>query len=200
MRPAPRPAERVIVNCPGRAKHQWKWAGRADEEHERCDMPVWFRCLACDYRIVSRCHRTAKQRCGPCGTSYRHRVRRIFASGWTDRRPDRIVFITLTAPGDELHGLPSGEVCACTPEGGINVAEWNAMARLKFSHFMLYLRRWYGVIEYARGAEVQKRGALHFHVLLRVEHVDRLLADYRKRDPHCPLRELAIARGFVPTA
>ena len=62
---------------------------------------------------------------------------------------------------------------------------------------MLYLRRRYGKVEYARrgrGAEAGR--ALHFHLLLRVQHLDQLLADYRAKDPHCPFRELAIERGF----
>lgn len=62
---------------------------------------------------------------------------------------------------------------------------------------MQYFRRYYGATEYACAVEVQKRGLLHFHALVRVsEHNARLAEHYGRTDPESPLRLLAIRWGF----
>ncbi len=92
---------------------------------------------SCVSRATSGCVADAneppRQRCGPCGPATGTRVRRIFASGWNDR-PDR---------SDRLHhthrarrrAAPAAirRACACTPEGGTNLAWWNTTAGLRFS-------------------------------------------------------------------
>ncbi len=104
--------------------------------------------------------------------------------------------LTVTPPGRETHFLRNGDRCPCTPEGGINVAEFNTHAGVYFNRLMQELRRRYGDIQYARAAEVQKRGTLHFHVLMRVPRLALILGDFDARDPFCALRRLVEHHGF----
>jgi hypothetical protein len=185
--------------------HQLRYAGRTNEPHHSCERPYWLGCL-CGYRIASRCGASARSRCGPCSESYRRRVRRVFQSGWTDRPTDRVLLLTVTAPGDREHFLRDGSPCPCTPEGGMSVAESNSDASKRFNRLMQQIRRRYGkASQYAKAAEIQDgkrrrdhvgRGALHFHILLRVERPDLMLRDYRASDPECPLRVMVERYGF----
>lgn len=112
--------------------------------------------------------------------------------------PGAMAFLTLTAPGGTEHRLPSGDVCPCVANNR-PIGEWNAESGQQWSWLVTYLRRNYDAdAQFFRGVEVQARGALHFHVLLRMTRsgMARLRADYRARDPHCPLRALVVSRGF----
>jgi hypothetical protein len=123
-------------------------------------------------------------------------VRHIFASGY--RKGSALMFFTLTAPGDQAHHRGDGQQCACTPAGGVSVAGFNADAGTRFNRFITKLRRHYGDVQYVKAAEVQKRGALHFHMEIRVSNTiaAKLLADFDARHPDCTLRLLAISAGF----
>ena len=157
---------------------KWRWAGRSKEPHPLCERPERLVCQGCEAVIVKRCSRSSRVACLPCSETYRRRVRRVFMSGWTDDPRQRVLLLTLSAPGNGLHARPDGAVCDCTPPDGVNLAEWNATAGGRFNDLMTYLRRRYGDIQYARAAEVQERGALHFHVLLRTRQYRALLDDY----------------------
>ena len=111
---------------------------------------------------------------------------------------EAVVMLTLTIPGDEAHALSDGTTCACTPVGGINVAEENALFGRHFNRLIQALRRRYDqTLQYARVVEIQlERGALHAHVLIRTTAADAMLADFTTRDPHCPMRALIVAHGF----
>jgi hypothetical protein len=190
--------------CDG-IRHRRRFAGRSGALHEHCERPFWLQCL-CGDRVVSRCGSAARAICGPCSTTYRRRVKRIFESGYSDRPTDRVLLLTVTAPGDEAHRLRDGSLCPCTPIGGVEVAEYNAMASACFNRLVQRLRRTYGAnLQYARAAEVQDgkrrrdgrgRGALHFHVLIRSERPAEMLGDFRKKDPNCRLRQIVMAYGF----
>jgi hypothetical protein len=100
-----------------------------------------------------------------------------------------VFLLTLTAPGDRQHTFgKGGKVCPCTPAGGVNLGEWNAGAGRRWSDFVTYLRRMVGDVQYAKAAECQQRGAVHFHALIRCERD----LDRRVR----ALRALAIHHGF----
>jgi hypothetical protein len=161
----------------------WRYGGRCDRPHDRCEDPYWLICLGCRTRVQQRCSRSSRTRCVPCSDTYRRRVRRVFASGWSDRPGERVAMLTVTAPGDREHYLRDGSPCRCTPAQGVCEAEFNATAGKRFNKLMTYLRRRYGPIEYARAAEVQRRGVLHFHVLLRLRSYDALSVDYRRLVP-----------------
>ena len=188
----------------GDGRHRFRFGGPARVELETCDAPFWLVC-SCGHRMMSRCNRSARSRCGPCSQTYRRRVRRVFASGFTDRPRDRMLLVTITPPGDGQHCLPSGEVCPCTSPEGTNIAEYNALASKAFNRWMQDMRRQYGCIEYARAAEIQDgarrkdgvgRGGLHFHTLIRADRWGQILRDFRKGDPACPMRVLAEHHGF----
>jgi hypothetical protein len=79
----------------------------------------------------------------------------------------RAAFVTLTAPGKRAHGV-GGWQCPCTPPEGTDLAAWNPTAGARFNRFVRDLRREYGDdLQYFKAAEVQTRGALHFHLLIR---------------------------------
>lgn len=128
--------------------------------------------------------------------SYRRTVARLARSGIGV--PTGVVFLTLTAPGEEDHYLPSGDRCRCSDNAG-PIGEWNAQAGQRWSWLMTYVRRHIDAeAEYFKATEVQARGALHFHVIMRLSAAGlrRLRAMWRPRDPDCPLRQLVVSRGF----
>jgi hypothetical protein len=173
--------------------HGWKFAGRqgltpADALGVPCDDPFRIACGCGESRWV-RCGTSRASRCKPCSAAYRGRVGRVAGSGLVLGRAG--LFVTLTAPGGAAHRLPDGRRCACTPPGGIDLAAWNAGAGKRWNEFVKALRREYGELEYFKAAEVQRRGALHFHVLIRAPRGAGVLVVSQRR-----VRELAMAYGF----
>lgn len=171
--------------------HEWRWAGPAPLEHlDNCEHPELLVCL-CGEKLVVRCGSSSSSACDPCGKTYRRRVRRVAISGTTRLPGDTVIMLTLTAPGDKLHGTPSGEVCACTPEGGVHLPSWNATASARWNRFCQDLRRLWGIhVQYFKATEVQRRGAIHYHVLIRFPAA-------RGTVIHLPtIRRLAIEHGF----
>ena len=82
-------------------------------------------------------------------------------------RPGRwLYFVTLTAPGDGGHCLPDGSVCRCTPAAGVDLARWNAGHSACWNRWRTWLRSVVPGVEFIRGIEVQKRGALHDHAII----------------------------------
>ncbi|HVY11390.1 MAG TPA: hypothetical protein VHB18_14715 [Mycobacteriales bacterium] len=94
--------------------------------------------------------------------------------------------VTLTAPGDRAHRMPSGDWCPCTPQGGVDLARWNATASKRWNRLRTAMSREYEGLEYFRAAEVQRRGALHFHLVV---------WSARPLDRHV-VRRLAVIAGF----
>ncbi len=170
-----------------KGSHVFRYSGR-DVPRDDCEAPKRVVCLACGLAHSIRCSASARSRCGPCSKSYRHRVRRVFLSGWTDRPTDRLYFVTLTAPSERGgHLMPSGQMCPCTPPDGIVLAEWHARLGRRWNDFVTDLRREFGDVQYAKAAEVQEeRGAVHFHAFFRCE------ADL----PLARVRKLAMRHGF----
>lgn len=101
--------------------------------------------------------------------------------------------LTLTAPGDGLHAMPSGDICPCTDADGVDLAVWNGHVGPRWNRFCQALRRLLGVpVQYFRAVEVQSRGALHEHVLLRAPAGSWRLS----RRQIAAIRRLAIAHGY----
>jgi hypothetical protein len=78
--------------------------------------------------------------------------------------------LTLTAPGvgehdqwDPGHVRGSRPRCGC--HEGLNLGRWNAGASKSWNRLRTALRRTHD-LEYLRAVEVQKRGALHLHVIV----------------------------------
>jgi hypothetical protein len=164
-----------------------------------CERPKELVDLDSGDTMVVQCGATARSRCAPCSFKYKRRVGRIFMSGYTDDPTARLYGLTLTAPGDETHCKrhhkigctgdlhPDCDMCACTPPGGVNLAEWNASAGARWNDFITALRKKLGVdVQYCKAAECQHRGALHFHAMVRTDAVLSLKE----------LRALAMSHGF----
>ncbi len=103
------------------------------------------------------------------------------------RRPEGFLYLlTLTAPGSKAHRLPNGDWCPCTAPDGTDLAAWNTAHSKAWNHFRTLLRREYPSVQFFRGVEVQKRGALHDHAMTHAdEPLDLVL-----------IRRLAIRAGF----
>jgi hypothetical protein len=81
-----------------------------------------------------------------------------------------LYFATITAPGATAHRVPGAgsRICACTPPEGVDLAEWNPTAGKRWNRLLI---EWERVTterpQFFRAVEPQKRGALHFHILIR---------------------------------
>lgn len=153
-------------NC----SHTWQYGGR-DEVSEvakmtvGCECPYWLVCSGCGSRRLVRCGRPSMRACGPCGLRNKARVHRVASSGLHVGRSG--LFITLTAPSWVEHFMPNGDACRCTGGGCPDLASWNASAGKRWNRMVQELRRDIGEVEFFKAAEVQRRGALHFHALVR---------------------------------
>jgi hypothetical protein len=146
---------------------------------------------------------------------FRRRIRRVARVPLMATPPRRAVFLTLTAPGEQVHS------CPCTVAGEeLNSEEaiglWNAEANRRWNRFMIYLRRrdfrWlvdeetgelshskplrlFRDAQFFRVFESQERGALHVHAVLRL--VEPIFDDpdgLEALEAH--IRSVAIVCGF----
>lgn len=148
-----------------------------------CDQPM-FLLHSCGATSVARCNNHRASKCVPCSWRYRRRLVRIADDGAP--AGGHLYMGTWTAPGAHEHRMPSGDLCPCTPEGGVNLAEWNPSASGRWNVMRGQIKRAVPDLQYLRVVEVQKRGALHLHVLLwSPVPLDKAF-----------LRRLAIANGF----
>jgi hypothetical protein len=169
----------------------WRYGGRAEAQGDElvCERPRWLVCMGCGARSLMRCRRASRARCGPCSETYRRQVRQVALRGMMAHGRDVFV-LTLTAPGDRAHRLPSGKLCECTPEGGVHLGQWNASLGLRWSRFMDALRYRFGDVQYLAVKEVQRRGALHLHVPVVFRGERPAVIELAE------LRRLAVAHGF----
>lgn len=167
-----------MVGC----AHVWKmdgpWQGRPGPG---CEAPLTLVCAGCGEARRIACGTSREEKCGPCARVYRARVARVAGSGLRVGR--RGLFVTLTAPGSAQHRDHRGRVCRCTPEGGVDLARWNATLGKRWNDFVKELSRFAGAdlvtyddagrrrrvhgLSYFAAKEVQRRGALHLHILVR---------------------------------
>ena len=179
-----------------RGAHSWYWWATADAIEDWCERPSIFVCEHCAMTLQARCGAASVRKCAPCAYRHKRRVRKIFNSGLIRENGEFVWWLTLTASGDDEHWNPhSGEVCACTPAGGVDPAEFNTALPRSWSDFITYTRRDLGPVEYAKSIEVQGRRCartgrafLHIHALVRTG------VDLGARTEE--LRELVIGLGF----
>lgn len=129
-----------------------------------------------------RCKARRSSVCRGCGARHRRDVARVARSGWLEL--DRVVrafFVTFTAPGIDV--LPwDDQVCTHRPgvrcSGKIGcrarvdeLAPWNDSVGQRWSWMMTYIRREFPQVDvqFFKAVEPQRRGALHLHVMFRVE-------------------------------
>lgn len=164
--------------------HTWAFIGPVDLRDSRvrslaCERPNLLRCRVpeCETELVVKCGTTRSAACEPCGLAHRARVGVVAGSGMRPRYIRRArmhvatdgIFVTLTAPGVRQHKIgKSSRYCTCTPPGGVDLAAWNGSAGKRWNEFCKAVRRAYGEdVEFFKGAEVQRRGALHFHAIFK---------------------------------
>lgn len=168
----------------------WDGIGPAEAVRVGCDRPYWLRCSLCGERRLARCGKASERSCGPCSRRGRARVGLVAGSGLVVGRLG--LFVTLTAPSWRPHFLPDGSACRCTGGGCEGLAEWNADAGRRWNRFVRDLKRHLGTndLAYFKATEIQRRGAIHYHFLLRRD--DGLPLAIRKGD----VRRLAMKHGF----
>jgi hypothetical protein len=157
-----------------------------------CDQPLRVVCGICAGALTWPCRAHRASKCLPCSERYRRLLVRVAES--RSAAPGRLYgsFLTLTAPGHSEHarwvpGRPGGGArCGChrenSPDG---LAAWNASASAAWNRLRLALSR-VTDLEYFRAVEVQRRGALHLHVI--VWSADPLAV--------AEVQALALAAGF----
>lgn len=100
--------------------------------------------------------------------------------------------LTLTAPGERAHEIRPGIPCPCAStllDNEQALAKWNGEAVPRWNRLQQAIERYAGCdVQYLRAVEVQRRGALHLHVLMRLEHPRKLRVSR--------LRALAIRHGY----
>lgn len=169
----------------------WRYAGRWNGAHESCEKPSMLVCVGCGGRTAKRCRTSRGSRCKPCARSYRVAVHHVARSGLM--LGGRTYLVTFTAPGAELHSY-RGWICPCTSESTrldstAALALWNASCVHRWNRLhQATERRVGGKLSCFKAVEVQRRGALHLHVLVRVDRSVRL--------PLSMLRSLAMRHGF----
>jgi hypothetical protein len=157
------------------------------------------------------CGSSKASQCVPCARRYRRRVQALVQSRLEQVRLGAALQLTVTAPSEkdshcQVHRKcdasgPTCEVCACSPEGGVDLADWNACLTRSMNRLLSAIRRGEASprvggrrrpvsLEYFQAREVQRRGALHVHVVL-VPVANKPVQLNRKM-----LKQLAISHGF----
>lgn len=142
-----------------------------------------------------RCQAHRASKCQPCATRYRARIVRVAEAG-ANQTGLHGYLLTLTAPGTgphqrwvpEWNGRSVRPDCGCAEavgEGQEGLGAWNVGASRHWHDLHKSLSR-LTPLQFFRAVEVQKRGALHFHVLV----LARDPLDVRE------VQELALAAGF----
>lgn len=185
--------------------HRWTVSGRWHLPVPACEDPLRLVCPRCMEGRGIRCGTSRASRCEPCAATYRQRVAVVAGSGAQVMGVSGL-FVTVTAPGAAAHYHADGRRCRCTPEGGVDLATWNASASTRFNRFLQELSRKMGAdiitfgldgkrrrvrgLTYFKAAEVQRRGALHFHIMI------KRLDGAPGRLSRSLLRRVAVAHGF----
>lgn len=147
-----------------------------------CAQPVLMGCLSCGGYRVTPCYSRDQRKCPACADRFRRHLTRVAGSV----PGGHVYFLTLTAPSFEPHsqwvmrgsrlpevdqrdgtrpGWADRASCDCwTTEP--SMAAWNASAGRRWNHLLTLLGREYGRVDFFRGVEVQKRGALHLHLIV----------------------------------
>lgn len=161
----------------------WRFAGygSGSNDGKSCARPVQMVNVETGEHYSGRCEATRRSRCEFCAELHRGDVARIGRSGWVDRPTDRGYLLTLTAPGADVLGWDrefcghsegecSGKLgCRVSP---VDAAAWHADVAQRWSWFMTEVRRLLPDgcrVEFLKTWELQARGVLHAHSMMRVE-------------------------------
>lgn len=166
-----------------------------------CNMPRVMVDVSTGEWYHGRCGSARPSRCAPCSEVKRGDIAAIGRSGWIDNPADRGYFITLTAPGADVlpwdrsrcshsPGVPCSGSIGCQVES-LALALWHDGVGQRWSWFMTEVRRLSGVdVQFFKTWELQRRGALHLHSMMRP---DGVISDRRFR---AAIRLAASRYGF----
>jgi hypothetical protein len=149
-----------------------------------CERPRRIHCHGCRSWVSVRCNSGSRARCGPCSTLKRGDISAVCRSGWVGQlAASCLVFLTLTAPGADvlewdvakcMHE-PSRRPCSgrrgCVATAD-SLARWNTGLAKRWSYFRMVVKRHLPAgadMTMCKSWELQKRGALHVHAMLRFE-------------------------------
>lgn len=113
-----------------------------------CDHLAFLFCAHCAATGLVPCQATRPSRCQPCAKRYRRNVEKMAEQGLRESSPG--LFLTVTAPGDRQHCKrhsgcsgdgPGCVICACTPEGGVDIGEWNRTLTVRANRMIESIRR-----------------------------------------------------------
>jgi hypothetical protein len=138
-----------------------------------CDRPLRVVCRQpeCGHVEQWACGCSSEARCTPCSERTRKHYARVIETGLSDA-PGFAYFLTLTAPSPDPHRQwVQGRVshrpdCSCW-DTGMTLGQWNRQESACWNRLRTALARTAGSLAYAGAVEVQKRGALHRHVVIR---------------------------------
>lgn len=166
----------------------YQFAGYGAPQDGFCNMPAKMVDPATGEWYWSRCGSAKPSKCVQCAEVKRRDVASIGRSGWVDKPTQRGFFVTLTAPGADVLRWDTSK-CAhsagvrCSGEVGCvvqasDLAIWHDGLGQRWSWFMTDLRREVGDVEFFKTWEIQRRGALHCHSMMRADQVSqrRMLA------------------------
>lgn len=192
--------------------HQWKRSHGHAGDAGACERPSRICCTECGGWFPRRCETGSAAKCQHCSTLKAGDLAAIARSGFTDRPCDRASMLTLTAPGADV--LPwdlsqciHGPEVACSGKVGCVVdadalARWHATLPRRWSDFVTDLRRLLARpvgrgavalpvdVQFMKVYELQSRGALHIHALV------RLVGVCSQRRYKAAVRLLARRHGF----
>jgi len=159
--------------------HDWRFVPGAAGDAGDCWSPAKVVCVACRFSFTKKCGSARRTKCEPCSGRHRLNVAAVGRSGWLDHGAHRGAFVTLTAPGADVipwdrsrcsHGAEvrcgGGQGCVADADA---LALWHAGLPQRWSWFMTYLRRAlpHVDVQFFKTYELQQRGALHLHVMMR---------------------------------
>lgn len=172
--------------CPGSpdGDHRVRFVGYVQGgrvEGLDCAQPMRLVCRCCASRKAIPCGTRHESRCGTCSARHRRRLTRLAQYGTSipsRARSGSMGMLTITAPGttpDHHRVIPrqiyrrgqSRPVCGCERRlDHRGIPGWNPTTSARWNHLRTSLRREYPGLEFVKGTEVQKRQALHVHVLM----------------------------------
>ena len=141
---------------------------------------------------VVRCYSQDYTYCPSCAALDASRVRAIIESGFKLDEHYTYLFVTLTAPGFSK-----------SKNEYKKLVQWNHNAPRLWATSIKYLSRVLDDVEYVRVAEYQKRGAIHFHAIVRVgenqgidiveavRHMRTYQVDGFKWGRHCDVQQVS---------
>ena len=159
---------------------EWRFVKWADPMPGFCERPRLMVNVRTSEWYHGRCGSARSSKCAPCAEIKRGDISAVGRSGWIDRPTARAYFLTLTAPGADVlrwdlehcshsSGVPCSGDIGCVVNAH-DLARWHDGLGQRWSWFVTELRRLLGCdVQFFKTWELQRRGALHTHSMLRVD-------------------------------